>query len=240
MGGDQIDDGVRRGPIRSWNRPCIASAYVSGLIALGLILCTGGWAAPAHTRVSNASAERSGPVESAVPKSPRDTDAGMQSDPVRHKLFGSLESTNGPFPDTGALVGILANPEPYYGNSVTLFGYVSAILDTGAFVLSPTPTGSEKGMLVLGSSQVIPRLTATSRVEVRGEVRSFDRGRYKREVGVGLDVAVFGGWDQGPSLRAFWVRTLDSPTAEGPAPKGMGGSGSAGMDSSKEGTSAED
>ncbi len=223
MTGDRMAVAGGHGPVRSRKRACLRSTYASLLLALGLLLPVPGWAAAGHAGVSNPSAERSGSLESSAPKPTRDAYPGISSDSVRDRRFGSLESASGPFPDTGALVGILANPEPYYGNTVTLFGYVSAILDTGAFVLSPTPDDSREGMLVLGSPQVIPRLTAASRVEVRGEVRSFDRGRYKREVGVGLDVAVFGGWDQGPSLRALWVRNLDSPMAEGPAPKGTAG-----------------
>jgi hypothetical protein len=60
-------------------------------------------------------------------------------------------------------------------------------------------------------------------VKIQGLVRSFDLKEYENELGLDMDDILLGDWDQDPSLKAFSIQQLETPTATGPQERGAGG-----------------
>lgn len=140
---------------------------------------------------------------------------------------GTAGGTGNQAMDTSAqmdLSRMLQNTDQYFGDTVTVTGYVAKIVDSNAFSLSPTQGTGGDGILVIAGKDN-PRLTAGSKVKVSGLVRSFDRRQFESELSVDLDDALYGAWDQDPSIRANSISTLESPTASRPGEYGSGGSG---------------
>lgn len=128
--------------------------------------------------------------------------------------------------DTGAdLARIVENTQEFFGDTVTVTGYVAKIVDSSAFSLSPAPGADGEAILVVGNPGQMSDLAAGKEVSVKGLVGSFDRRQYESQLGVDLDDALFGEWDKDPSILAMSIRPVEDPTAQGPGERGRGGSG---------------
>jgi hypothetical protein len=125
--------------------------------------------------------------------------------------------------DLEELSRVVRETEGYFGDTVTVEGYVALIVDSNAFSLSPTPGAADEAILVAGGAGVLPSLAAGSPVRVTGVVRPFDIREYEAELGLDLDDALFGPFDREPSIRAWSVQPVDDPTVLGPAERGRGG-----------------
>lgn len=151
---------------------------------------------------------------------PGSGDAGVGTAPEGGEAGGAAGPAGSGLQDLSRLV---RETGAYYGDTVTVEGYVALIVDSNAFSLSPTPGVADEAILVAGGAGLLPALAAGSPVRVTGVVRPFDTREYEGESGLDLDDALFGPFEQDPSIRAWSVQPVDDPTVLGPAERGRGG-----------------
>jgi hypothetical protein len=145
---------------------------------------------------------------------------GVETAPEGGTAAGAGDQPAGQETDLSSITG---NAEAYYGDTVTVSGYVAKLVDSNAFSITSTPGAEGQGILVVARPQEIPAIQAGDEVKIEGQVRSFDLKQYENELGLDMDDILLGEWDRDPSLEAFSIQPLETPTAGQPEGTDAGG-----------------
>lgn len=101
-----------------------------------------------------------------------------------------------------SLAYVMENVHSYYGDTVTVDGFVAERISPEAFSMTAETVPGSRPTLVVAHADRIPDLRPGGRVRVTGVVRRFDLETMRRESGSRLEAAPYGAWRFEPSIVA--------------------------------------
>jgi hypothetical protein len=101
-----------------------------------------------------------------------------------------------------SLAYVIENVNSYYGDTVTVDGFVVEKVSPEAFSMTAEPVPGDRTTLVVAHPDRIPDLRPGGRVRVTGVVRRFEPETMRRDLGSRLDPAPYGAWRFEPSIVA--------------------------------------
>jgi hypothetical protein len=128
-----------------------------------------------------------------------DESGGVGVEPEGGSMGGAVVSEPG---QAISLAYVIENVNSYYGDTVTVDGFVVEKVAPEAFAMTAEPVPGGQSTLVVAHPDRIPDLRPGGRIRVTGVVRRFELETMRRELGSRMDPAPYGAWRFEPSIVA--------------------------------------